>query len=238
MKPHRYLFVSLLFLLLGTKALASITYQILPRDGKQDAWSLDGGSITTDGTLGEIDTSNFESWELHFTSPAGESVISSITGEALEHSIEFNILDGVGNYEEDATYTTLIAKEDRLTFSVGKNDIYSLFFSTSSLLDYFNGKAFAFFPLGTASGLRFVGDNSIIGPGIFFDNDVDSSIPIHPLQDYYFGIDHPNTASLVDSSDPSEEFLIGTVGTVPEAYTIILLTLCSLGYMLQRNRTI
>ncbi len=252
MNLSRCLLICLWLSLLGTQTLASITYDIAPREGKLESWSLDGGSITTDGTLGVIDSSNFLSWKIHFTSPAGETIISSSTGgQTLEHSFRYAGNDSAANPSNEPSnytftppppsYTTLVASRERLTFQIGNDDIYYLFFSTGNLLDEdFIGDSFVFFPRGKAIRLLGSGGGSIVGPGILFDNAVDSSTPLHPLQDHYFGIEHPNTSGIVDSFDlyteSDDELVVGIASQIPEPCSLFYAILGVIACTSRRRR--
>lgn len=84
MKASPLLATAIIFCAYISAAEASLTYQIPFYPGEVDGWSLDGGSITTDGTLGPITTENLESWEFRLTSPAGSSMVSSKSGGVFE----------------------------------------------------------------------------------------------------------------------------------------------------------
>jgi len=211
------------FCLAYPQALGAITYQIEPRDGTFAPWSLDSGSITTDGTIGDISPVNFESWELRFSSPAGESIISSDDGGA------YLIVSMFFNPFSPSTSPSLIATADQLIANPAGGGFLGLYFATQDIFsDDFTGNVVAFSP--RLSGINFVGGGGGAGGGLLIDNTVDSSNPID-----LFSIDpnvinpnprqvgHPNRSTF---DYPSGPLVIGSVTLAPEPSSLLLLAVC------------
>jgi len=209
------------FCLVYPQALGAITYQIEPRDGTFAPWSLDGGSITTDGTIGDISPENFESWELRFSSPAGESIISSDDGGA------YLIVSTFFNPFSPSTSPSLIATADQLIANPAGGGFLGLYFATQDIFsENFTGNVVAFSP--RLSGINF----AVIGGGggLLIDNTVDSSNPID-----LFSIDpnvinpnpgqvgHPNRSTF---DYPSGPLTIASVASVPEPPSLLLFAVC------------
>ena len=62
---------------------AEITYQLQPQDANDEGWTFNGGFITTDGTLGVIDATNFIDFSIGFRSPARQNTITPQNGNAV-----------------------------------------------------------------------------------------------------------------------------------------------------------
>lgn len=85
--------ILLAVLALSSVASASIRYDIVLYTGFDDGWTLDGGSITTNGTFGPLVETDIVDWSILFTSPiAGYTLTPSGTIEFLELSSSFTLL--------------------------------------------------------------------------------------------------------------------------------------------------
>lgn len=71
---YRLVLVPLISCAVST-ARADIVYTLVPYSGFAPGWSFDGGTITTDGTLGPLTTSNIIDWEIGFTSTLDSYVL-------------------------------------------------------------------------------------------------------------------------------------------------------------------
>ncbi len=231
MNPRKFIAVaSAFFYLACPQALGSITYQISPRDGTFAPWSLDGGSITTDGTIGDISPENFESWELRFTSPSGESKISSDDGGA------FLIVSTFFNPFSPSTSPSLIATADQLIVNPAGGGVLELYFASQDIFsDDFTGNVVAF-STAISGSINFANGS---GSGLLIDNTVDSSNPIG-----LFSIDpnviNPNPAQLGHPNRstfdyPSGPLAIAFVASVPEPSSLLLFAVCSSCLLLHRR---
>lgn len=50
---------------------ANILYTLVDYSGFKAGWSFDGGTVTTDGTIGTLTSSNFVDWDISFTTSTG-----------------------------------------------------------------------------------------------------------------------------------------------------------------------
>jgi len=164
--PSYFFAVCAFFLLVCPRTFGGITYHVESRAGSSDSWSLLGGSITTDGTIGEIDLQNIVSWRLRFSSPSGESEISSLEGEALQIVESF-----LNPFNPSAKPDpSLIATMDHLTLNPAGGGILALFFADDDLFSAdFSGKA-----VGFSSSLDSIN-------GRLIDNTVDIANPYRPF---------------------------------------------------------
>lgn len=232
MNPRKFVVAAYAFFCLACpQAFGAITYQILPRDGNLAPWSLDRGTITTDGTIGDISPENFESWELWFSSPSGESEISSVDGGAF--LIVQTLFDISSQRTAPPTNPSLTATADQLIANPGESGFLMLFFATQDIFsDKFTGNVVGFFPIRHS----FVNNGSGGGgTGWSVDNTVDSSDPINlfsPDSNLIGGrTDHPNRSTF---GFPSGPLVIASVATVPEPSSVLLFAVCLSSLFFQR----
>ena len=115
-----------------------LTYQVVPRDGKEALWSLDGGWIMTDGTIGEIGLENITSWDLRFSSPSGQASISSEAGGIYLFKLNNSIDDSVPAPDVPSFQAT----SDNLILNPKLGELQYLMFATEDpFLDGFRGNA-------------------------------------------------------------------------------------------------
>ena len=210
MYSNKTILETLVFLSLASpQAYGAITYNVVPREGQSAFWSLDRGTITTDGTIGDISPQNFESWELQFSSPSGESIISSDNGTA---NLVVSTSTDLGSRTE-AIAPSLIANQDHIIASLGTNGLLFLAFSDQDIFSAeFAGKGIAFFP--SNSGVIDNGGGG--GGGSLIDNTVDS---LYPIGLFNSGTS-PNQSSFLAAPGP---LLIGFVDLVPEPSNLVLI---------------
>lgn len=192
----------LLIFIASAQAIGAITYQIAPREGAVASWSLLGGSITTDGTLGSISPLNFESWNFTFSSPAGESKITTNNGSALQISQTFNSF----YLPLPQTAPLLNATREQLTLIPGVGSL-DLFFSTQDIFsEDFTGKAISF-------GVGYTGVAGRLTDNTVDPSDIDRPLYIDPAK--IVGLsDNANHAAL--ASYPSGPIVFASLVVVPE----------------------
>lgn len=210
------LFSLALLCVVASKASASITYRVSPSEATRPGWSFDGGYITTDGTLGDISPLNFESWEMRFTSPAGQSEISSTNGGAFLIKIEYTNLI----YNTLVMSPSLYVTHDEIIASSSNSGNLRLIFSDQDiLLDAYASKSVSFFPAFDSRVVFVGGMNSSFG--YLIDNTIDPSDPI--------GTSYTSPGSISNGSAidfPAGPIVIGSVATSPEPNSIALCGLC------------
>ena len=240
--PKTVLLCTAIMGLISCQSVDAITYRISPREGVSDSWGLIGGSITTDGTIGEISPANFESWELRFSSPSGESVISSDHGLALLVIETFTIIDPYSVlccHDDNSPHMS--ANEEQILLVPGSFGVITLDFVNQDIFSAgFDGKAVSFFPAAILPVNGFT-----IG-GRIIDNSVDASNPFDP---YTITIDptiipsstlstplnNPNRAGITAPPGP---LVIGSITSVPEPSTITLLLIAVVGLRHGRERRV
>lgn len=94
-----------MFMIAAATARADIIYDVIPYGGFSSGWSLDGGSITTDGTIGPITFDNFVDYLISITSPEGSYT--------LDPSNSFSF------FPNDGSVATMIATEQDLIMPSG-----------------------------------------------------------------------------------------------------------------------
>ncbi len=204
--------------LFPARSYSSITYKVTPRAGDSAHWALLGGSITTDGTIGEISILNFERWEMRFSSPAGVSKISSNDGGALLTVESLTLFDSIhGNCCQQPINATMTATANELLLNPGFLSFLNLTFTNQDVSsNEFTEKSVTFSPRSHNLGLGFGG--SIV------DNAVDSSNPYHPYEINATlipgGKRNLNRAMLFS---PLGSLAIGTVSSIPEPSSVLLL---------------
>lgn len=182
--------------LASPQAYGSITCSVRPHSGDIAHWSLDGGTITTDGTIGGISPENFESWELRFSSPSGKSIISSDYGQSLLLKHTPTII---------STHApSLSASQDHLIADLGGGFLVLAFADQNIFSEGFSGKAITFVPSPPHVLINGGG-----GGGSLIDNTVDSLKPISP----FASVNSLNQSTFSTASGP---LVIGSVASVPE----------------------
>ena len=157
-------------------AAGEITYELVPRPGSVDLWSLDGGSITTDGTLGEISLANIILWELLFSSPAGQSAMSS-----RDHAVYLIVETFSSDYLDWPDYPPSLTATDSQIAVNADGGILELAFTTQNLFAAeFTGKVVGFFSPLFFDSAGTIGAES--NSGYLVDNAVDSTRPYHPTR--------------------------------------------------------
>jgi len=234
----------LLFFTTHTEAVASIVYDFPSQVGLSGDWSLDGGSITTDGTIGEIGPQNFIEWSIRFSSPLGQYEISSDNGAAL---LVTEYFISVGNYGFSGPIVrpSLRATPDQIIASLGNGyGILELFFTSEDILSpTFAGQAVSFSPIR--------GDLLLLNPGLndgtgaifgLIDNNIDAANPrrpFGPIDPEIFPTNpvsypNPNISSVRAPSGPN---ILASVRSVPEptASLFLLMPCVVMGGIRLRN---
>lgn len=244
------------------EVVASIVYDFPSQQGISGDWSLDGGSITTDGTIGEIGPQNFLEWSIQFSSPLGQYEISSDNGAALLVTTFVPTIGSVpiarpfistANTGSGDTYMvpfngsdtypivrpSLRATSDQIIASPGNGfGTLGLFFSSEDILSStFSGQAVSFSP---SRGI--LGPNN--GAGATFgliDNNLDASRPYGP-----FRLIDPSLFPQPPSFDPNPNVSYGrtsngptvlaSVRSVPEPTASIFLLMPSVVIVGNRRR--
>jgi len=108
-----------------------ITYDLKDYPALQDGYAL-SGTITTDGTIGDIFAANVTAWSVTFTPASGSPVTFSSTDPS-------NLVQVVGHVRADATAITLAAVDSGA--SSGDNQISLIVQDTSQSLTYARTKS-------------------------------------------------------------------------------------------------
>lgn len=232
----RYLFALLIAASVAAKATAAITYHVQPREGDKDGWALLGGSITTDGTLGEITPANFVAWKLEMKSPAGRSEISSDDGAAILYETIFTFgscggggwVPGAGSPETtcgdvrsiapmEATRDSLLlgypqpsTSPTPLAFNNAIKIANLIFADEDPFAAEFDGKLVSFIP-GLPSQVTWTSSSRSFGNLI--DNAVEPSLPTGLRYD---GASNPNTSVF---EIPGGRLLLARTYPTPEPAT-------------------
>jgi len=239
------------------EVVASIVYDFPSQQGLGGDWSLDGGSITTDGTIGEIGPQNFLEWSIRFSSPLGQYEISSDNGAALlvifsgvTTSIARPFFDttpgspyfvnGLSTYP--IVRPSLRATPDQIFASPESAGFLMLFFSSEDILSStFSGQAVSFSP-----SLGILGPNNRAGAYFrLIDNNRDASRPYGPfrpidpgpllppsLDPVGFG-PNPNFSPVRTTSGP---MVLASVRSVPEPTASLFLLMPSVVIVGNRRR--
>ena len=236
MKSHRNVglfgFATALLAYLATACPAAITYQMSPWDAFDGGWTFDGGSITTDGTIGEVDPTQFISWTLRFTSPFGTTVIDKTNSNAILLS---ESLFPPSTFSTTTVAASLVASQRALTAYPGETSFLSLYFATQDIFsDDFTGNGIAFWP-------RFSDVLLVDGiSGMIIDNRIDQSIPYRPFRlmepNMFPGPrSNPNASRYARPAGP---LTLGSVASVPEPTTSVFICLAVAGSVaIHRRKT-
>ncbi len=202
-------------LLASNYAVAGIIYDIVPRHGISEGWSLDGGWIKTDGTIGQIWPENLLNWELRFTSPSGEKTISGLFGYTLLHMIEY---EDYGS-ELPAAPPPMVATEEAIVLHPGHARRLTLLFANQDLFsEDFTGQAVGFLP-ALDSTVRLVGASQYCC-GWLVDNSIDEENPVSPYG--AFSSQHSQNVGPFDT--PRGPLVLATTILVPEPATAMVLS--------------
>lgn len=202
--------VTTCFCVASPLTFGAITYDVVPRDGKVSRWSLDGGTITTDGMLGEVSPQNFLKWELRFSSPSGKLELSSESGRAFLRIFSF------ANTSTPQPAPSLTATEEHLVANPGEGLLILAFATQDVFSDNFTGNAVGYSP--QSGNVRLV--NGVFSGGILIDNSIDTDNPIG----LFTSTGGPNQSTFPTPSGP---LVIGSVVSVPEPSSLFLLMVFS-----------
>ncbi len=205
--------VTLLIASSSRQARGDITYQLVNNPAYQSGWTL-SGSITTDGTLGAISTTDIMSWTWTATNAGGTF---TITGSSTIPIIDY-------------TYAvTLQATASELTIPYSTSAALQLFYTPPAWpspgteiwgLTWYGGQLP---PSPTDQHPTYYGDDLFV---------YQPTPPYLPLEDY--GWDN----LLPPPNGPNDTYVIATTASVPEPSTIVIAGLagvCGIAYCLARK---
>lgn len=221
-----------------------MVYEIDSLSGVNGEWSLDGGSITTDGTIGDITFEKFIEWSIQFSSPLGQYEISSDNGAALLVTEWLVSPFGLTNDSWPIEPPSLKASSHKIYASFGNvHGTMELYFASEDItLDTFSGQAVGFFP-STYSGLIHSGSGVVGSNFAVVDNQMDDSVPYRPFKSDINANVLPGPGQVPDANPNfsivgvySGSMVLASVRLVPEPTTSIFLLLPSLGFFILKRR--
>lgn len=194
------------FVLACAETCIGSTYSLVPQEGIEAPWGIRGGSITTDGTLGDITALNFVSWSVDLSSPAGFSSLSSDTGHAVLIEYVFT------RSSKPPVSPSFTATKEHLVLNPSRDGVIQLVFSTQSVFDDdFLGKLISFSPAYESNGTW----ERPKGGGFLIDNTVDMSQPIGADE---IEMQNPNQSFF---RSPAGPLVVATSVKVPEPRQLI-----------------
>ncbi len=211
----------------STSGSAAIIYNVTPRHSNDAAWSITGGSIITDGTIGEINFSNFLSWEFRISTPAGESIIASDDGIAFMAQYK---VDGGAGYGQTSDAAALSATDREIVVNPEAGLIDLFFANQDPFASEFTGQAITFLLGPSSAYLTTTGPDSL---GSIIDNQIDSSMAISPIG-YYEGIQTNPNVELLASTE--SRLVLGSVSNVPEPNGLVVMIAISTVGCIDRKR--
>lgn len=202
----------LLLQLMQHQSLAGVIYNFEPLPGNTDGWSLDGGWIETDGTMGEIGPQNFDAWELQFTSPAGMRLITTAEyGYSFLFVAEFD--DPHSEYPQSPP---LVATPTQIIATPGSGRTMTLVFANQDIFsEEFSGQALVINPTPKSP---IQGPSGTTCCGWLIDNSLDEENVVSPLGGYI-----SDTSGNVGNLEvPQGSLVLASANLVPEPSSLLL----------------